>query len=69
MKSNAEAGVAGGDWTVAWLWGKRSEGMDAERFWAPVAIIQSTMGRQQMVLMREAASLHFKFKSLTLLLF
>ena len=52
--------MAGGDWTVAWLWEKRSEGMDAERFWAPVAIIQSTMGRQQMVLMRDAASIAFR---------
>lgn len=39
---------------------------DSGALWA---IIQSRMGRHQMVLVREAVSLHFEFKRLTLLLF
>ena len=49
--------------------GEKVRGLDAERCWGPVDHYASSMGRHQRVLMREAASLHFEFKRLTLLLF
>ena len=45
MKSNVEASMAGVEWTVAWLWEKRSEGMDAEGFWGPVGHYTEPYGK------------------------